>query len=43
MKNSIQTFDRDDLKEQNRKLLMTLIGIMLFLAAVSLVTILVKN
>ncbi len=43
MRNSAQTIDRDDLREQNRKLLVKLIGIMLFLVAVSIVTILVKN
>ena len=43
MRNSAQTIDRDDLREHNRKLLVKLIGIMLFLVAVSIVTILVKN
>lgn len=43
MNNSAQTIGRDDLRGQNRKLLFKLIGIMLFLVAVSVVTILVKN
>lgn len=43
MKNPAQTIDRDELREQNRKVLMTLIGVMLFLVAVSVITILVKN
>ncbi len=43
MRNSAQTIDHDGLREQNRKLLLKLIGVMLFLVAVSLVTILVKN
>jgi hypothetical protein len=34
---------RDENREQNRKVLMILLGVIAFLVAVSLVTILVKN
>ncbi len=43
MRNSAQTIDNGDLREQNRKLLMKLVGVMLLLVVVSVITILVKN
>lgn len=42
MRDSAQTID-GDVRGQNRKLLMKLIGVILLLVAVSVITILVKN
>ncbi len=42
MRSSAQTID-GDLRGQNRKLVMKLVGVILFLVVVSVITILVKN